>query len=363
MVHAPQKFSKARRQPKKVQDTWGTYLRHLFKWGGAALFFFFFFSVCFYCVLCFPGVLFPPPCVLVVMGFRGYEISLRYACQGCLKLISKETHSQYYVTNFYVLNFLLKTTVTAFYCGPEVHKLRSTTRVLKGCKTLYGIRLIDWLIHAITPASWNWLQFKIYLLDRGSVGRIHCPVKMAAGHLPTSSHNFPWRGVINHDRTTKLTLQTKYYHTMPAGYPKVAYPLEISFWTRNLFTRGQTLPDCFAIDSEAIDRRVDVVYRDVITGSRESRDHHYHARLIHRILKSLLPQNNTFFIATASVVKDAADNPDCQGLREQWYYLRFYVRRTMPPTVDTNPVYGVATICHQVLWLRHRRPYVVLWLR
>ena len=54
--------------------------------------------------------------------------------------------------------------------------------------------------------------------------------------------------------------------------------------------------------------------------------------LIHRILKSLLPQNNTFFIATASIVKDAEDDPDCQGLREQWYYLRFYVRRTMLPT-------------------------------
>ena len=54
--------------------------------------------------------------------------------------------------------------------------------------------------------------------------------------------------------------------------------------------------------------------------------------LIHRILKSLLPQNNTFFIATLSVVKDAADDPDCQELKEQWYYLRFYVRRTMPPT-------------------------------
>ena len=110
-------------------------------------------------------------------------------------------------------------------------------------------------------------------------------------------------GVINHDRTTKLTLQNKYDHTRPAGYPKVASPLEISFWIRNLFTHGQTLPGRFAIDSEAIDRRVDVVYRDVITGSRESRDHHYDARLIHRILKSLLPQNNTFFIATASVVK------------------------------------------------------------
>ena len=151
--------------------------------------------------------------------------------------------------------------------------------------------------------------------------RIHCPVKMATGHLPTSSHNFAWRGVINHDRTTKLTLQTKYDHTIPAGYSKVAYPLEISFWIRNLFTHGQTLPGRFDIDSEAIDRRVDVVYRDLITGSRESRDHHYDARLIHRILKSLLPQNNTIFIATASVVKDAADNPDCQGLRKQWYYL------------------------------------------
>ena len=159
---------------------------------------------------------------------------------------------------------------------------------------------------------------------------------MAAGHLPTSSHNFAWRGVINHDRTTKLTLQTKYDHTMPAGYPKVAYPLEISFWIWNLFTHRQTLPGRFAIDSEAIDRRVDVVYRDVITGSRESRDHHYDARLIHRILKSLLPQNNTFFIATAGVVKDAADNPDCQGLREQWNYLWFYVRRTMPPTVRSG---------------------------
>ena len=55
--------------------------------------------------------------------------------------------------------------------------------------------------------------------------------------------------------------------------------------------------------------------------------------LIHRILKSLLPQNNTFFIATVSVVKDAANDPDCQELREQWYYLRFYVRLTKPPTV------------------------------
>ena len=156
---------------------------------------------------------------------------------------------------------------------------------------------------------------------------------MAARHLPTSSDNFAWRGVINHDRTTKLTLQTKYDPTLPAGYPKIAYPLEISLWVRNLFTHGQTLPGRLTIGCETIDRRFDVVYSDVITGPRESRDHHYDAPLIHRILKPLLPHNKTFFIATASVVKDAADNPDCQGLREQWCSLQFYVGRTMPPTV------------------------------
>ena len=121
--------------------------------------------------------------------------------------------------------------------------------------------------------------------------------------------------VINHDWTTKLTLQTKYDSTLPAGYPKVAYPLEISSWIWNLFTHGQTLPGRFAIGSETIDHRFDVVYHDVITGSHQSHDHHYDAPLIHKILKYSLPQKNIFFIATASVVKDAADNPDCQGLR------------------------------------------------
>ena len=58
----------------------------------------------------------------------------------------------------------------------------------------------------------------------------------------------------------------------------------MSFGIRNLFTHGQTLPGHFAIDSETINRRFDVVYRDVITGSRESYDHHYDAPLIHRIL-------------------------------------------------------------------------------
>ena len=153
---------------------------------------------------------------------------------------------------------------------------------------------------------------------------------MATGHFPNCSHNFEWYGLINHDRMITLTLQNKYDTTLPSVYPKFAYPLQISLWIRNLFTHGQTLPGRFAIGSETIDRRFGVVYRDVITGSRES----LWRSLIHRILKSLLPQNNTFFITTASVVKDAADDPDCQGLREQWYYLRFYVRRTMPPTVS-----------------------------
>ena len=120
-----------------------------------------------------------------------------------------------------------------------------------------------------------------------------------------------------------------------AWFHLVAYLLEISFWIRNLFTHGQALPGRFPIGSETIDRRLDVVYRDVITGSRESRDHHHDAPLLHRVLKSLLPQNNTFFIATANVVKDAANDPDCQGLMEQWYYLQFYVHRTMPPTATT----------------------------
>ena len=95
--------------------------------------------------------------------------------------------------------------------------------------------------------------------------------------FPNCSHNFDWYGLINHDRMITLTLQNKYDTTLPSGYPKFAYPLEISIWIRNLFTHGQTLPGRFAIGSETIDRRFGVVYRDVITGSRESRVHHYDA--------------------------------------------------------------------------------------
>ena len=95
------------------------------------------------------------------------------------------------------------------------------------------------------------------------------------------------------------------------------------FWIWNLFRRGQPLAGRSAPTAKLLADHVDVVYRDVIAGSRESRGHHYDTLFIYRILKSLLPQNNTFFIATASVVKVAVDSPDCQGFREQWYYLRF----------------------------------------
>ena len=155
---------------------------------------------------------------------------------------------------------------------------------------------------------------------------------MATGHFPNCLHNFAWCGVINHGRMITLTLQTKYDTILPSRYPKFAYPLEISFWIRSLFTHGQTLPGRFAIGSETIGCLFGVVYRDRVTWITCSP---LWRSLIHRILKSFLPQNNTFFIATASVVKDAADDSDCPGLREQWYYLRFYVRRTMPPTVNS----------------------------
>ena len=42
---------------------------------------------------------------------------------------------------------------------------------------------------------------------------------------------------------------------------------------------------------------------------------------------------------TASVVKVAADDPDCQGLREQWYYLRFYMRRTKAAYCNADAVH------------------------
>ena len=149
---------------------------------------------------------------------------------------------------------------------------------------------------------------------------------MATGHFPNCSHNFEWYGLINHDRMITLTLQNKYDTTLPSGYPKFAYPLEISLWIRNLFTHGQTLPGRFAIGSET-----------VLFAVTSSQGHVNHVFTIMRLPHSpnseiFIAPEQCIFIATASVVKDAADDPDCQGLREQWYYLRFYVGRTMPPT-------------------------------
>ena len=128
-----------------------------------------------------------------------------------------------------------------------------------------------------TPVLWNLAHIKIYPLVRDQARWIQWPVKMATGHFPNCSHNFAWRGVINHDLMITLTLQTKYDTILPSGYPKFAYPLEISFWIRSLFTHGQTLSGRFAIGSETIGCRFGVVYRDVTTGPRESRVHHYDA--------------------------------------------------------------------------------------
>ena len=155
---------------------------------------------------------------------------------------------------------------------------------------------------------------------------------MATGHFPTESHNFAWNGHVIIDGMTTVTLQTKYDPTLPSGYPKIAYPVEMSSGSGIYSDAVSHLPAAQPPTAKRPDDHVDVVYRDVIAGSRESRGHHYDAPFIYRILKSLLPQNNTFFIATTSVVKDALDTNDCERLREQWYYLRFYVRRTMPPT-------------------------------
>ena len=161
---------------------------------------------------------------------------------------------------------------------------------------------------------------------------------MATGHFPTESHNFAWNGHVNIDGMTTVTLQTKYDPTLPSGYPKIAYPVEMSSGSGIYSDAVSHLRAAQPPTAKRPADHVNVVYRDVITGSRESRGHHYDAPFIYRILKSLLPQNNTFFIATASVVKDALDTTDCERLREQWYYLRFYVRRTMPPTAGQKHV-------------------------
>ena len=93
-----------------------------------------------------------------------------------------------------------------------------------------------------SPGIMKLVHIKIYPLVWDQAEWSQWPVKMATGHFPNCSHNFAWRGVINHHRMITLTLQTKYDTTLPSGYPKFAYPLEKSFWIRNLFTHDQTFP-------------------------------------------------------------------------------------------------------------------------
>ena len=160
----------------------------------------------------------------------------------------------------------------------SVHdRIYQKERALRVSKCNFSERATSYELCAIAPVLWNLAHIKIYPLVRDQARWIQWPVKMATGHFPNCSRNFAWRGVINHDRMITLTLQTKYDTTLPSGYPKFAYPLEISFWIRSLFTHGQTLPGRFAIGSETIGCRFGVVYRDVTTGSRESRVHHYDA--------------------------------------------------------------------------------------
>ena len=51
---------------------------------------------------------------------------------------------------------------------------------------------------------WNLAHIKIYPLVRDQAKWSQWPVKMATGHFPNCSHNFAWRGVINHDRMITL---------------------------------------------------------------------------------------------------------------------------------------------------------------
>ena len=135
---------------------------------------------------------------------------------------------------------------------------------------------------------------------------------------------------------TTVTLQTIYCMTPPCHvsiYPKVARLLEMSYGSGIYSDVVSHLP---AAQHRPV-HRVDVVDRDVITRSLDSHDHHYDVPLIFRVKKSLLPVNNAFIIATAIVVKDAADTPDCQGLGNFWENNGIICistsARTMPPTV------------------------------
>ena len=114
---------------------------------------------------------------------------------------------------------------------------------------------------------------------------------MTTGHFPPGSHNFAQCGVIGHDQMATVTLQTTYDPTLSCVYPKVACPLEISSGSGFYSDVVSHLP---AAQHRPI-HRADVVHRDVITRSRDSRDHHYDVPIIFRVKKSLFPVNNAFF--------------------------------------------------------------------
>ena len=224
-------------------------------------------------------------------------------------------------------------------------------QALEVSKCSFLERTISYELHAVVLVLWNQAHIKRYHLVRDPVKCSMWPVKMATGHFPTESHNFAWNGHVNIDGMTTVTLQTKYDPTLPSGYPKVAHPVEMSSGSGIYSDAVSHLPAAQPRTAKRPADHVDVVYRDVIAGSRESRGHHYDAPFIYRILKSLLPQNNTFFIATPSVVKDALGTTDCERLREQWYYLRFYVRRTMPPTDQWAASCGARRIANSTIVL------------
>ena len=113
----------------------------------------------------------------------------------------------------------------------SVHgRLYQKERACKVTRCNFSERTTSYELCVITPVLCNLTRIKMYPLVRDQAKWSQWPVKMATGHFPNSSRNFAWCGVINHDRMTTLTLQTKYDTTLPSWYPKSAYLLEISFY-------------------------------------------------------------------------------------------------------------------------------------
>ena len=120
---------------------------------------------------------------------------------------------------------------------------RFIKKALKVSKCNFSERTTSYELSAIVLVLWNFAHIKRCPLVLDQTKWSQWPFKMAIGHFPNGSHNFAWRGIINHDWKTTLTLQTKYDTTLPSGYPKVAYPLEISIWIRNLLIHGSHFSD------------------------------------------------------------------------------------------------------------------------